>query len=103
MGAYVALLLVHLHLPGVGDLKGKRKMIASLKGQLSARLGAAVGEVDHQDLHQRATLSAALTGPSLRELDRGLDRIERLVLDRHPEGASFERFVVSDEDLRGMI
>ena len=63
--AYVALLLVHLHFPDAGSLKAKRKELASVKAQLHGRLGAAVAEVGHQDLWQRATLAAALTGGSI--------------------------------------
>jgi uncharacterized protein len=60
-----------------------------------------VAEVDHQDRWQRSTLSAALTAGSLDGVQRATDRVERFVLDRHPEGASFERHVASIEDLRG--
>jgi uncharacterized protein YlxP (DUF503 family) len=70
-----------------------------LKGQLHHRLGAAVSEVEFQDRWQRSTLAASLTSGSLRELERAADRLERFVLDRHPEGASFERFVASATDL----
>jgi uncharacterized protein YlxP (DUF503 family) len=60
-----------------------------------------VAEVDHHDRWQRATLSAALTAGTLDQLDRAVDRVERFVLDRHPDGATFERYVASVEDLRG--
>lgn len=63
------------------------------------RLGAAVAEVDHQDSWQRATLSAALTSGSLPELERQAARLERFVLERHPEGAWVETHVMSETDL----
>jgi len=59
---YVCLLEIHLHLPGNGSLKGKRKELLSLKAQLRRRFGASVSETAHHDLWQRATLSAALVG-----------------------------------------
>jgi uncharacterized protein len=86
----------------VGDLKGKRKQVASLKAQLHGRLGAAVAEVEHQDRWQRATLSVALTGGSLGELDRAADRVERFVLDRHPDGSRIERHLASVDDLEAL-
>ena len=49
-----------------GSLKAKRKELSSIKAQLHGRLGAAVSETGHQDLWQRATLTASLTGGSLR-------------------------------------
>jgi uncharacterized protein YlxP (DUF503 family) len=86
----------------VGDLKGKRKQVASLKAQLHGRLGAAVAEVEHQDRWQRATLSVALTGGSLAELERATDRVERFVCDRHPEGTWFERRIASSNDFEAL-
>jgi uncharacterized protein YlxP (DUF503 family) len=67
--------------------------------QLHGRLGAAVAEVAHQDLWQRARLSAALTSGSLAELDRAADRVERYVVDRYPDGSTVSRYVASAEDI----
>jgi uncharacterized protein len=75
--------------------------VSSLKAQLRGRLGAAVAEVDHQDRWQRASLSVAVTAQTLQGVEQAADRVERFVLDRNPDGASFERFVASTEDLRG--
>jgi uncharacterized protein YlxP (DUF503 family) len=60
---------------------------------------AAVAEVGHQDLWQRARLSAALTSGSLAELERAADRVERHVVDRYPDGAAVSRYVTSVEDI----
>ncbi len=83
-----------------GSLKAKRKELSSIKAQLHGRLGAAVSETGHQDLWQRATLTAALTGGSLRQLNAAADELERWVIARCPDGASVERLVASVEDLR---
>jgi len=80
-------------------LKAKRKDVASVKAQLHGRLGAAVAEVDHQDTWQRSTLSVALTSGSARELDRAVDRVERYLIDRYPDGAVVRRLQASAEDL----
>ena len=97
--AYVALLLVHLHFPDAGSLKAKRKDLASVKAQLHNRMGVTVAEVGHQDLWQRSTLAAALTGGSIGKLDSAADRVERFLLDRFPEGCRIERMVRSFEDV----
>jgi uncharacterized protein YlxP (DUF503 family) len=99
--AYVALLLVHLHFPEAGSLKAKRKDLASVKAQLHGRMGCAVSEVDHQDLWQRATLAAALTGGSLAVLERSADRVEDFLLERFPESCRVERTLASFDELWG--
>jgi uncharacterized protein YlxP (DUF503 family) len=96
---FVAVLVIHLHFPEAGSLKGKRKELSSVKAQLHGRLGVAVAEIDHQDLWQRATLTAALTGSSLATLATAADRVERWLEARFPEGVRVERLVSSLEDL----
>ena len=100
-GGFVAVMVIELHFPDAGSLKSKRKELSSIKAQLHGRLGAAVSETDHQDLWQRATLTAALTGGSLHRLSAAADELERWVIARCPEGARVERLVASLEDLRG--
>jgi uncharacterized protein len=100
-GGFVAVLVIELHFPDAGSLKGKRKELSSIKAQLHGRLGVTVAETGHQDLWQRATLTAALTGGSLRRVTEAADGVERWLLARCPEGARVERLLASVEDLRG--
>jgi uncharacterized protein YlxP (DUF503 family) len=67
MGGFVAILVAELHFPDAGSLKGKRKYVKSAKAQLQNRFGASVAEVDHHDLWQRATLTAAFVAREARE------------------------------------
>ena len=97
--AYVALLLVHLHFPDAGSLKAKRKDLASVKAQLHGRMGVTVAEVAHQDLWQRATLAAALTGGSIGAVESASDRVERFLLERFPESVRVERTVRSFDEV----
>jgi uncharacterized protein YlxP (DUF503 family) len=99
-GGFVAVLVIHLHFPDAESLKGKRRELSSIKAQLHGRLGAAVAETDHQDVWQRATLTASLTGGTLQRLSAAADEVERWVIARCPEGAWVERLVASVEDLR---
>ena len=94
-------MVIELHFPEAGSLKAKRKELSSIKAQLHGRLGAAVSETGHQDLWQRATLTAALTSGSAHRLSAAADELERWVIARCPDGASVERLVASVEDLRG--
>jgi uncharacterized protein YlxP (DUF503 family) len=99
VSAYVALMLIDLHFPEAGSLKAKRRELQSVKAQLHGRLGAAVAEVDHQDLWQRARLSAALTSGSLSRLEQAAAAVERWLIDRYPDGVSVRTIVTSDEDI----
>lgn len=98
---FVAVLVIDLHFPEAGSLKSKRKELSSIKAQLHGRLGAAVAEVDHQDLWQRARLTAALTGGSLSTLATAADKVERWLEARWPDGVRVERIVASVQDLCG--
>ncbi len=96
---FVAVLVIDLHFPEAGSLKGKRKELSSIKAQLRTRLGAAVAEVAYQDLWQRARLTAALTGGSLTTLDTAADNLERWLLARWPEHVQVRKLLTSVEDL----
>jgi uncharacterized protein YlxP (DUF503 family) len=96
---YLLALTIHLHFPENGSLKGKRKELLSVRSILAKRFGAAVAEVDHQDLWQRSTLAAVLVSGSLAELERAGDGLERYLIARFPDGARVERQVVSFDDL----
>lgn len=96
---FVAVLVIDLHFPEAESLKSKRKELSSVKAQLHTRLGAAVSEVAHQDLWQRARLTAALTSGSATMLATAADNVERWLSARFPDGVSIERIVLSVEDL----
>lgn len=99
-GGFVAVLVIDVHFPDAGSLKGKRKQLSSLKALLHQRLGVAVAETGHHDLWQRSTLTAALVGGSLPVLTTAVERVERWLEEQLPQGVSVERVVVSVEDLR---
>jgi uncharacterized protein len=96
---FVAVLVIDLHFPDAGSLKTKRKELSSIKAQLHGRLGAAVSEVDHQDLWQRARLTAALTGGSFAVLSAAADNLERWIEARWPDNVRIQRIVTSVEEL----
>jgi uncharacterized protein YlxP (DUF503 family) len=99
-GGFVAVLVIDLHFADASSLKGKRKELSSIKAGLHNRLGAAVAEIDHHDLWQRATLTAALTGGSVQTLNKAADRAERWIESRVPDGVRVQRIVVSVEELQ---
>jgi uncharacterized protein YlxP (DUF503 family) len=99
---YVAVLVIHLHFPDSESLKSKRKELSSIKAQLHGRLGAAVSEVAHHDLWQRATLTAALTSGSLSALGTAADNVERWLEARCPARVRVERLLASVEELHDL-
>jgi uncharacterized protein len=99
MNPFVCVIEIRLHLSDSHDLKGKRKVLHSLKARLRQRFGASVAEVDGQDTWQRATLVCALVGDS--DVRRRADELQRFVEARCPDGCSFERDLLSLADIRG--
>jgi uncharacterized protein YlxP (DUF503 family) len=96
--AMVCVVEARLHFGDVHDLKGKRKLLKSLKDSLRQRFGASVAEIDGHDKWQRSTLLCALVGDGV--TDRA-DGLERFIESRCPDGCSFDRDLLSLEDLRG--
>jgi uncharacterized protein len=92
-GARVAVGTVELHLPDVGSLKGKRRVLKGLKEKLRHRFEISLAEVDHQDLWQRATLALACVSGDSRHaneviskaLDFIEDNLDGYVTDTHVE------------------
>ena len=96
--AYVCLVEVRLHLDDSHDLKGKRKVLHSLKAQLRQRFRASVAEVDGHDTWQRTTLVCAW---SPGETSTARRQPGAFVEARCPEGCVFERDLFSLADIRG--
>jgi uncharacterized protein YlxP (DUF503 family) len=97
--AYFLALTIHIHLPDNASLKGKRRELLAVRSALTRRFGAAVAEVDHQDLWQRSTLAAGLVGGSIKELERAAAGLERYLDERYPAGVRVDRRLVSFADL----
>ena len=98
MTAFVCLIEARLHFGDVHDLKGKRKLVKSLKDGIRQRFGASVAEIDGHDKWQRSTLLCALVGDG--EVSDRADGLVRFVESRVPEGCSFERDLLSLRDIR---
>jgi len=96
MGAgYVGILSVELHFPESGSLKGKRRYVKAAKAQLQQRFGAAVAEVDHHDLWQRARLTVALVARGYSELQELMDGAERYLGAQEFELVRAQREVIA--------
>jgi uncharacterized protein YlxP (DUF503 family) len=98
MSAFVEIIEIRLHFGEVQDLKGKRKLVKSLKDSLRRRFGASVAEIEGHELWQRSTLLCALVGDG--DVSDRADGLVRFVESRVPDGCSFERDVLSLRDIR---
>lgn len=98
MTPFVELIEIRLHLGDVQDLKGKRKLVKSLKDGIRQRFGASVAEVEGHDKWQRCVLLCALVGDG--EVSDRADGLVRFVESRCPDGCSFERDLLSLRDIR---
>jgi uncharacterized protein len=95
---YVGILSVELHFPEAGSLKGKRKHVKSAKAQLQNRFGAAVAEVDHHDLWQRARLTVACVARDHGEVEKLLEEAVRYLNGQEFELVRAEREVIGPDD-----
>lgn len=71
----VGIVRIELHIPASRSLKDKRQVVRGLKDRIRERARAAVAEVDHHDLWQRAALGVAVVaadGGQARELLNGV-------------------------------
>lgn len=71
----IASLSLTLHLPGVDSLKGKRKIVHSLKGRIKSRFNVAIAEIGSLDLWQRARLGVVAVSNDERMLNSKMDKL----------------------------
>ena len=95
---FVAILTVELHFPEASSLKDKRQHLRSAKDNLRNRFGAAVAEVDHHDLWQRAGLTVACVARSAHDADRLADGAERWLASGAWELTRCDRLLVNPDE-----
>jgi uncharacterized protein len=95
---WIGVLTAELHFPESHSLKEKRMHVRSAKEQLRNRFGAAVAEVDHHDVWQRARLTLAVVAREAREAERLVAEAERYLASREWELGLVERELVTLDD-----
>ena len=70
---------VELHLAGNSSLKGKRRVVKSIKDRIRGRFNVLVAEVDRLDDWQRATLAVACVSNNARLVDETLAKVVNLI------------------------
>jgi uncharacterized protein YlxP (DUF503 family) len=88
-----------LLLGDVHSLKGKRSVVRPLVAEIRRRHDVAVAEVDHLDLHRRATVGVAAVSGDHAHVVELLDAVEHLVAGRpEVELLSARRILRSSDD-----
>lgn len=77
----VGLLTIHIHLHGIGSLKGKRGIVKSLIERLRNRFNASVAEIAAQDSKQLAIVGVAVISNEGPHLDEQLDKIINFIVN----------------------
>ncbi len=75
---FVGTARIELFLPGAASLKDKRAVVRGLKDRIRQRTQAAVAEVDHQDLWQRAALGVAVVSGERRQVGEMLQSVRQI-------------------------
>lgn len=70
---------IELRLAGNSSLKGKRRVVKSLKDRIRGRFNVSVAEVNRLDEWQRATLGIACVSNNSRLVDEILNKVVNLI------------------------
>jgi uncharacterized protein YlxP (DUF503 family) len=75
----VAILTIHLHIPGCASLKEKRGRIKPLIARLHRQFNVSVAEIDLQDKWQEALIACAMVGNERGHLESALQTVAKWV------------------------
>jgi uncharacterized protein YlxP (DUF503 family) len=70
---------VELRISGNTSLKGKRRVVKSIKDRVQGRFNVSIAEVDRLDDWQRATLAIACVSNDARLVDEILSKVVNLI------------------------
>jgi len=71
----IGVLRLTLYIPESGSLKGKRRVLRSLKDRLRSQFNVSVAEIGYQDLWQKAEIAIALVAGEREYADKVLQTI----------------------------
>jgi hypothetical protein len=82
----LALLTLHLHLPGCASLKEKRSRIKPLMARLHSRFNVSAAELDLQDKWQEAVIGCGMVGNEAAFLQSALQTVRKWAEANWPDG-----------------
>ena len=71
----IGILRFTLYLPENSSLKGKRRVLRSVKDRLRSQFNVSVAEVEFQDLWQKAGIAVVIVSPDRNYADGALQKI----------------------------
>lgn len=74
---------LELEIPANHSLKGKRRVLKSIKDRVQSRFNVSIAEVDHLDQWQRATLAVACISNDHRLVDETLSKVVNFIETCH--------------------
>lgn len=75
----IGVLNIDLMIPGNNSLKGKRRVLKSLKDKIRGRFNVSVAEVGNKDLWQRINLGIAVVSDDRRQANKILSKVIELI------------------------
>ncbi len=81
----IGILTLHIHIPGCGSLKEKRRRIKPLLTRLHKEFNISVTEVDFHDVWQSAAIGCAIITSDAGHAQRSLQKIAQWVADHWPD------------------
>lgn len=82
----IAVLTIHLHIPGCASLKEKRGIIKPFMNRLRREFNLSVAEMGAQDAWQDAVIACAMIGNGHAHLESALQAVMRWVQGNWPDG-----------------
>jgi uncharacterized protein YlxP (DUF503 family) len=81
----LGVLTLHIHLPGCGSLKDKRRRLKPLLARLHREFNISVAEIDYLDVWQEALIVCALVSNDHRHTQRALTKVVRWIERYRPD------------------
>lgn len=82
----IAILTLHLHLPGCASLKEKRGRLKPLLARLHRQFNLSSAEMDLHDMWQEAVIACAMLGNDTAHLQSALETVRKWVQANWPDG-----------------
>ena len=79
----IGVLQVSLEIPGNRSLKGKRRVLNSLKARIRNKFNVSVAEIDTHDYWQRATIGVCCISSQSRHANETINKVARFIESFH--------------------
>ena len=82
----IAILTLHLHLPGCASLKEKRGRLKPLLARLHRQFNVSAAEMGLQDMWQEAIVACGMVGNDTAHLQSAMETVRKWVEANWPDG-----------------